>query len=401
MKNIFIPGTIKSVIGLGTTATIGYGTLYYSFTIMSGEIQNEFGWSKLFIFGIFSLGILIGGFLAPIVGKLLDKHGARVIMSIGSLLAASGLFMISFIQNEWHYIGAILFLEIVSTLVLYEAAFVAFSQLVGDKARLPITQITLMAGFASTVFWPFISYLLTFLTWRETYQVLALFHFLLAIPIHYFVLKPQLLIDIYDRPKSLFDDTLDLQNENRKEAFIYISTAFSLIAIPITVTQTHFISLMQGLGYEMATAVFIGAMIGPSQVGARVAEMFFARYFSPIFSGIFSVFMMSVAFFLLLYSGYEFYMAVLFVILYGAGQGLSDIIRGSIPLYLFGKESYGKTNGKINFFRTIIVALVPFSFAFIIEQWGAYVAVVILATTTFSALILLIALQRKFYVRKV
>jgi MFS family permease len=399
MKNLFIPGTMKSVLGLGTTMTIGYGTLYYSFTIMSGEFQNEFGWSKSFIFGIFSLGILLGGILAPSVGKLLDKHGARSIMTLGSLLATFGLFLISQIENQWHYIGSILFLEVVSTLVLYEAAFVAFSQLAGNHARVPITQITLMAGFASTIFWPLISYMLTILSWRETYQILALFHLFISIPIHYFILKPNLIINLQDQPKKIFDNSLELQAGNRKEAFIYISIVFSLLAIPITVTQTHFMNLMQGFGYELVSAVALGALIGPAQVGARIAEMVSSKHFSPMVSGIFSILAMFIGFLVLLFNGYNYYVAVVFIVLYGAGQGLSDIIRGSIPLYLFGKVNYGQTNGKINFFRLIVVALVPFCFAYILDVWGAYVGAIVLACTTFIALVLLLLLQQKYYIR--
>jgi hypothetical protein len=350
---------------------------------MSQEFEKEFLWSKTFIFGIFSLGIFLGGLLAPKIGKFLDNHGARVVMSVGSLLCALGLFFVSNIQSQLNYVFSIIFLEIVSTLVLYEAAFVAFSQLAGNKARLPITQITLIAGFASTIFWPLISFLLSFLSWREVYLILAFFHLFIALPIHFFILKKDVLIKTDMKFSNSFDDSLELEGKIRKKSLILVGTVFSLMAIPITVMQTHFLGLMSGFGIEMTSAIALGALIGPSQVGSR------------IISGIFSTFIMSLGILALYFSGYEILLATFFVVLYGAGQGLTDIIRGSIPLYLFGKDNLGKTIGGINLYRNIIVSLVPFGFAFFMETFGIRTSTLFLVFITSFAMIILIILNKK------
>ncbi|MEA1913917.1 MAG: MFS transporter [Campylobacterota bacterium] len=379
---------------------MGYGTLFYSFTIMSTEFHNEFGWSKSFLFGIFSLGILLGGLLAPTVGKLLDHHGARVVMTIGSLLCFLGLFGISLIENEWQYIIAILFLEIVSTLVLYESAFVAFSQLAGNNARTPITQITLIAGFASTIFWPLISYLLSIMDWRDVYITLGLFHILIAMPIHYFVLKPNLLIDNDIKEKSLasLPNTLNLQGKDRIETKWYLIFVFSLIAIPVTVMQTHFMGLLAEFGFEMATAVLLGTILGPAQVVARIFEIAFAKKITPLQSGFYAILVLSVGLIALLFSGYSYSFAIAFVVFYGAGQGLVAIIRGSIPLYLFGKKGYGKINGNINLYRNTVVATIPFGFAVVLDIFGAYIGVLMLVVVSILSLILLAILINKIKV---
>lgn len=354
---IFIKGTIKSVIGLGTTMTVGYGTLYYSFAIMAEEFTKEFSWSQSFVFGILSLGILFGGLLAPLIGRLLDKHGARSIMSIGSILSAIGLHNLSLVDSKLEYIIALLFLQLVSILVLYESVFIAFAQLVGQKARLPIIQVTLIAGFASTIFWPLISYLLTIISWRETYQVLAILHIFIALPIHFFVLKKNLQIDNKHFDEDKFEQSIYLNGLHKKNAFILLTIAFCLIAIPITTLQTQFLSLFKGFGLEASMAIALGALIGPSQVLVRVLEILFSKYITPIHSALLSTLLMSLGLIALLFSGYSFYIALCFVLLYGAGQGLSDIVRGTLPLYLFGKNAYGKTTGNINFFRLIITDL--------------------------------------------
>jgi len=394
LDKFFISGTIKSVLGLGVTTTIGYGTLYYSITIMSEELAREFLWSKSFIFAILSLGILLGGLIAPIVGKTLDKHGARNIMSVGSVLCAVGLFSLSFIETKLDYILAILFLESVSVLVLYEAAFVAFSQLAGVKARLPIIQITLMAGFASTIFWPLISYLLTIISWREVYQILALFHVFIALPIHFYILKPNLKVDNKDLKEETFTDCICLEGKSRKKSFILLAIAFSLIAIPVTAMQTQFLALFKGFGIEAATAVALGAIIGPSQVVARVIDMVFSKKSTPMVTAVVSTAIMTLGLMILLFSGYDYIYALLFVILYGAGQGLTDIVRGTLPLYLYGKDGYGKTIGGLNLFRLIVTSMVPFGFAVILETFGAFISVCFLIVVITIAVILLRVIQK-------
>lgn len=393
LSKVFVKGTVKSVLGLGVTTTIGYGTLYYSISIMSEEFATHFYWSKSFIFAIISLGILLGGLIAPTVGSILDKHGARNLMSLGSLFCAIGLFFLSLVETKFQFIAAILFLEVVSVLVLYEAAFVAFSQLAGNKARLPIIQITFIAGFASTIFWPLITYLLTIMSWSDVYKVLALFHIFIALPIHYFVLKPNLLINNEDLDEDSFEDCICIEGKLKKDSLILLAIAFSLIAIPITAMQTQFLALFKTFGIEAASAVALGALIGPSQVIARVLDMSFSKKTTPMITAIVSTSIMTVGMALLLFSGYDYIIAVLFIVLYGAGQGLSDIVRGTLPLYLFGKDRYGKTMGGLNLFRLIVTSMVPFGFAYILETFGGVVSTMVLVVSTSIAVILLIIIN--------
>ncbi|WP_121628308.1 MFS transporter [Poseidonibacter antarcticus] len=389
LSRLFIEGSVKSVIGLGTTMTIGYGTLYYSITIMSEELSKQFNWTNSFIFGVLSVGILLGGFLVPIIGKLLDKKGARIIMSIGSILCGMGLLLLSLITSKLEFILAMLFLESVSILVLYEAAFVAFSQLVGTKAKLPIIQITLIAGFASTIFWPLISYLLTLVSWREVYQILALFHFFLALPIHYFVLKKNLKIDNKNFDEKSFEECIYQEGSNKKRSILLVSIAFSLIAIPITAMQTQFLSLFKSFGIEASVAIALGTLIGPAQVFSRILLMSFSSKATPLLTASISISMMAIGLLCLLFSGYNLNAALYFVILYGAGQGLSDIVRGTLPLYLFGKEGFGKTMGKINHVRLIVMSMVPFTFALMLETLGGTFSTIFLSIVTVIAVFLI------------
>lgn len=377
IKNFFIEGTVKSVIGLGITTTIGYGTLFYSFTIISLELENYFGWSKSFLFGVFSLGLLLGGLITPYIGKKLDHHGARAIMSIGSILAFVGLIFLSLVTTKLEYILAIIFLELVGTFVLYEAAFVAFSQIAKEKARLPMAQITFIAGFASTIFWPFISYLLEYFSWQEVYVILAFFHLLIAFPLHLFTIPKTTLIEQTTKEQQQSYEGFE-EKKKRKKSILLVGVALCSIAIPIAVVQTHLIGLLGSFGVEATVAVILGMFIGPSQVGARVLEMLLAKKISPVSSAIISSSLLLFSMIALLLAGYSFALAVLFAIFYGAGQGLNYIARGGLPLYILGVNNYGKNSGYLTLFIKVVTAIAPFGFALSMDSFGNIVSVIIL-----------------------
>ncbi len=394
IRRFFIDGTIKPVLGLGITSTIGYGTLFYSFTIMSLEFENEFSWNKSFIFGIFSLGLLLGGLISPFIGKKLDKHGARIIMSMGSFLAALGMLFISFVETKFGFILSLLYIEIVATFILYEAAFVALSQIAKEKARLPMAQITLIAGFASTIFWPLITFLLQMLSWREVYMILSLFHLFIALPLHLFTLKNRVLnsdIKEYINSKAV----LQLTKKQREKAMTLLTITFCLISIPIAAIQLHLVGILQSFGIEAIMAVTLGALIGPSQVGARIIEMLFANKTTPIQSAIISNTLIFVSLLCLLLSVYELFFATFFVILYGAGQGLNYIARGSLTLYVLSANSFGKNSGTLNLFIKITTAISPFSIALMLDFFGNVTTIIFLTIVAIFSFISL------FYLRKV
>ncbi len=396
LHKFFVEGTIKSVIGLGITTTIGYGTLFYSFSIMSMELENYFGWSKSFLFGVFSFGLLLGGFITPYIGKKLDHYGVRVIMSIGSLLAFLGLLFLSMVETKLEYIFAIIFLEIISTFVLYEAAFVALSQIAKEKARLPMAQITLIAGFASTIFWPLITIMLEYISWQEVYVILALFHLCIAFPLHFFTIPKNL--GILQKELESIDESKLVDNKKQK-SMIYIGIALCCIAFPITVVQTHLVGILDSFGIEAVMAVTLGALIGPAQVGARIFEMVFAKKFTPIASAIISSSLLLLSMIALLLIGYSMLLAVVFALFYGAGQGLNYIARGALPLYILGAKNYGKNSGVLNLYIKIVIALAPFSFAYLFDSFGNIISIVILLIFSLISIITLNLIPKERYVR--
>ena len=387
IRRLFIPGTTWLVLGLGLTCTIGYGTLFYSFSLLSAEFSADFSWSPSFVFGVFSIGIFCSGFFAPYFGRLIDCFGARYPMTLGSLLAAIGLLSLSQVQNQWQFTLALIFTEVVSILVVYESAFVALAQTVKSNTRYTMTQITLMAGFASTIFWPLIIWMLTFIEWRSVYIVLALFHLILCLPIHWFVVRGNGNLKTKATAKVIQNTSVSL--------WIRISLAIALGvgAFAIAALQIHLFTILEKLNIQSTVAVAIGALVGPSQVFARVLDMLFGRQFSPILLGVISFGLMVLGIVGMLLSTDLPQSIWLFAIGFGAGQGLSYIVRGAVPLYLFGVKQYGYLTGQLNGIRMIFTAVAPFSFAFLMQAWGLYPALWMLLILMGVSIVILIILS--------
>src|SRR5215467_12163120 len=91
----FINGPWRAVPVLGITQILSWGTIFYTPVLIVPLIAAERGWSISFAMGGFSFGLLVAGLIAPYVGRSIDRVGGHVVMTIGSLVAALGLFLIA------------------------------------------------------------------------------------------------------------------------------------------------------------------------------------------------------------------------------------------------------------------------------------------------------------------
>src|ERR687885_1395927 len=69
---------------LGVTETISWGVLYYAFSVFVTPMETDLGWSRGQTTGAFSLALVLSGIGAIPVGRWLDRHGARLLMTVGS-----------------------------------------------------------------------------------------------------------------------------------------------------------------------------------------------------------------------------------------------------------------------------------------------------------------------------
>ena len=380
---------------LGTTQIIGYGTLYYAFSIMAADMAGELGWSLEWVFGAFSAALLLGGLIAPVSGAWVDRFGAGRVMAAGSVAAALALAGLGLAPGGLAFFLALVLLEAVSTLVTYDSAFAGLTQLSPQGARRAINRITLLGGFASTLFWPLTAALLEVMSWRDIHLVYAGLHLFLCLPLHLLLARRLRTARGGEGARAAPPPEVaaSLPPEVRRQAFLLLVVGFSAGSVVLSAVLVHMVPVLAALGLGSA-ALLVGSFFGPAQVFSRLVNMGFGQQLPPIRLAVISAGLLPAAIILLLLTAPWLPAALPFALIFGLGSGLVSIVRGTVPLTLFGSRGYGALLGRITAVRLVLTAGAPFAFALLLERLGPALALWSMVAIGLAGLLALAALMR-------
>ncbi|MBM7047248.1 MULTISPECIES: arsenite efflux MFS transporter ArsK [Rhizobium] len=360
---------IAAILALGLTQIIGYGTLYYSFSILAPAMARDLNWSSEWIFGALSAALLVGGLAAPTMGKWIDRFGAGRIMTAGSAIAAAALAACAFAPGKITFVAALIAIETASNLVQYGAAFALLVQIRPRVAQRSITYLTLIAGFASTIFWPITTALHAHLSWQNVYLIFAAINLLVCLPIHAWLSRSVSEIRKREKNEATKHVEPSLPPSIQTPAFILMVMGFALESFVNAALLMHMVPVLSGLGLG-AMAVMVGTLFGPSQVLSRFINMVFGGGLSQLRLALISAVLLPAALVVLIVTAPSVPGALAFAVVFGLGSGLSSIVQGTLPLALFGSEGYGKRQGQVLSIRLVISSTAPFILAFMMENIG-------------------------------
>lgn len=359
---------LRSVLTLGVTQIVGFGTLYYAFGVMVAPMSADLGITTTTAYGLLSVALLIGSLSAPLAGLLVDRHGARAMMAAGSAACAVTLLLMARAQGPASLLITLSLAEILAPLVLYDAAFAGIAQAVGEaRARRAITMMTLLGGFASTVFWPFTLALVQTYDWRIALTVFAGLHLGLCLPLHLSLPRRRADPGHASAERTGF---APLPQSLHRRAMVLLAVGFSLSWAVMAAFSAQWVPIMAALGLEQAIAVAAGALMGPAQVIARVTEMLLAQRRHPMETAVVAMLCLAAALAVLALAPVGFAAAAVFAALFGVGQGLATMVRGTVPLVLFGLTGYATRLGRLAALRMVVAALAPFGMAWAMAALG-------------------------------
>jgi MFS family permease len=388
----FIDGPWRAVPVLGITQILTWGTIFYTPVLIVPLIAAERGWSISFTMGGFSIGLLVAGLVAPYVGRSIDRFGGHVVMTLGSLTGALGLFLIASAAHPVAYYAVWMVLGVAMAANLYDAAFSTLGRIFGVGARRPITALTLAGGFASTVSWPMTHFLLERVDWGGTYLIYAALLAFVAAPLHALAL-----------PRTRYQSDIAASDSESAPvkvlpayglSFILVASAFASYAFVPSGLSAHLLAIFAREGIGAATVVWIGALFGPAQVGARLVEFAFGRNLHPLWIARFALTTFLCAFLMLVLLGVSTATAAAFALLFGGANGLITIARGAVPLALFGASGYGRLMGRLAGPFLLVQAAAPFIMALMIEHTSDLGALTLAAGFATVALICFILIRR-------
>jgi len=379
---------------LGVTAAISYGTNYYAFGVLAPDIAGELGLSLTALYGLLSAAVGLGGLAAPRAGRLVDRLGGPRAMAWGSLATVAGLIVLAASPGAAAFGVILLFLQAASTLVFYDAAFAVATRLAPQAARRVITGITLIAGFSSTLFWPLTLGLMDLgLGWRGIYFLYALLNLVTCVPLH-FMLAGRVAAQpaAGDSGSSAGAAGRLGAGDNRQVALWLVALAFGLVGFTISGLLSNLVHVLAGVS-TAATAALVSMVIGPAQVAGRLAEYASGGRVSAATVTVIALIAMAGG--LAALAGFPSTVPVMVAAaaLYGAGQGLTSIARGTLPLELFGSDSYGALLGWLGRTYLIANAIGPVTMAAVYERLGATGFFGVLSATCLAGVALALRLR--------
>lgn len=384
-----------AIAALGITQIVGWGTTHYMTAILAGSIADGLGLSPTTVLGGFSWGLLVAGASANTSGRLMDRHGAGRVMMVASILAAAGLLVISLARGWPALFAGWTLIGLAMRSILYDGAFAALTVLAGDGARRAISLVTLFGGFASSVFWPIGAWLDASFGWRGALQVYALLNLLPCALLHArFAGGPHRRPVGADAGGEALASQALLPADSARRALTLLAVGFTLHAFINSAIGAHLVMLLGGFGYGAAVVVTTASLMGPAQVVARVAEMSLQRRFSAVAVALPSIALMPIAFVAALALPVHPWAAALFVMLYGCANGLMTIVRGTLPLAVFGRRGYGELLGRLAGPGLLAAAAAPVTLSALVEAAGPRAGLALLAACGFGALVSIAAVVR-------
>lgn len=385
-QKIAYPG-LTGILLLGVVQIIAWGGSFYIMAVLAAPISRETGWSQQWIYGALSLAILVSGMLAPLSGRIIARTGGRAMLAASGGILALGLTLVGLSHTLWLFLLAWTIIGVGMAMGLYDALFATLGTLYGGTARRAITSITLISGFCTTLVWPFCALLIAWLGWRHACFAYAALLLISVFPAY-----------LYSLPAGGGQTSGTARNKiSGKQAaiprdlFWLLCAIFTLASVVMTAVSVQLITLLQSQGYTLAAALAISAVLGPCQVASRVVDMAFRRG-HPVWTTLFSVGLVALGLVMLALFPQ---LALIGMLLYGAGNGLRAIVRGTLPLALVKPEEYAIIAGRMARPALIGQALTPLVGGWIFQHFGAQATLLLLCVLALLNVLLTLVLKSR------
>ncbi len=368
------------VVTLGVTETISWGVLYYAFAVYLAPMQTELGWSRGDMTGAFSLALLLAGLTAIPVGRWLDRHGPRLLMTIGSIVATLLVLAWSRVDSleQLYLVWAAIGLTMSAT--LYDPAFATATRWFERQRVRALTVITLMAGFASTIFIPLAGRLVQAEGWRQSLATLAVILAIGTIAPHALLLRrrpedlgmhPDGEPMVQRRGEPVRPPGMPVGQALRHASFRWLVVAFWLATLSTIAVGVHILPYLEDRGYDATFAASVTGLIGAMQVLARLLLAPFGNRPNPrlLAASILALQPLSLAVLLLVRTTPGIF---LFVVLFGAQRGLSTLARPALLAELYGRAEYASIAGVLQFALSLAQAAAPVGAGIAYDLSGSY-----------------------------
>ncbi len=346
---------------LSVAQLVSWGSTFYLFALLMTPVEQALGLSRAESSLAFSLALLVEGLLAYSVGRWIDQGHERAVMSGGSLLAALSLAALSLVSGKVGFYLAWAGLGAAMAAMLYQPVFAVVTRRYPNDFRRAIITMTFLGGLASTVFIPLIAWLMATWGWRTAVLVLAALHLLVCLPVHWQALRhaPQ----SRRPPASGQPAATSLTRHLRSPTFALVGLFLVLMMAVTVALPAHMVNLLREHGMSEAWAIAVPASIGVIQVAGRLLMYFFEHHLDVHRANRLILTLLPLALLALLAAPlvdvWQRGLMLLFVLLWGMGNGMLTIVKGTAMALYVSREHVASLNGALGVPQALARAAAP------------------------------------------
>ena len=371
---------------LSVTTMVAYGVLFYIFSVAMTPMQDELGWSAATLTGAYSVALLVSGIVAPWVGRWIDRHGGRWVMTAGAIVGSVCVLAWSQVENVWLYYLIWIGMGLAMATTFYEPAFAALTAWFDRYRARSLLIVTIVGGFASTVFLPLGGWLDVQIGWRGMLAVMAAIMAVTTIPLS--------ALFIHDRPErcGAWVDNLRPDPDAgplsqparghrphpeigfgilRERSFRWLTCSFFLETFSTIAAGVFLIPYLTWRGESPEFAAAATGLIGAAQVLSRILATVIGERISATTLTM-AIFGLQGAAILLLMGWQTHIGVILAVAILGMGRGAVTLMRAQLVVDYFGREGFGAISGTMSFFLTGARSLAPIVVGSLFTLSGSY-----------------------------
>jgi MFS family permease len=361
----------RPIVALMIAELLVWAGFFYAFVALPLDIAATTGWSLSQIMGAFSVALICLAFSTPLAGRCID-HGLGPVCvplaAVGGALALIGVAAapgLPLFYLLWAGIGFAM------GFTLYEPVFALIARARGDAARGGITAIAVAAGAASLLSFPTAHLVSRWFGWPVALVVFAVLILLVAAPCMRFATRRLEAEAAATRNAAAVAQHSARQGTSRHlyqdRRFRALVLVFVLPALCTGLVLSHVLPIMAELRVPPALAVLAAALIGPVQIAARLLAQGFAAGRPARDIVLFGFLCLVIGAAALFAAGWATAALVLFVLAFGAGNGLVGIFRPLVVRDALGTGQIGATTGAIAMPALLALAVAPILGARILE----------------------------------
>jgi MFS family permease len=357
------------VAALAAGQVLSWAALYYGFSSFVLPMRDALRWREPVLMGAFSVGLAMWGAASYGVGAAIDRGHGLAVLAGGAALAALGLLGWAAVSEPWMLYAVWAVLGVAMAMTLYDPAFIVLTKRYPQHYREGITALTLVGGFASTLSFPAVAWLLPLLGWRGTLVAMAATMLLVVLPLHVWALRGREPVPVVSRNDAAADATLG--DALRHRTFWLLALAFTLYAFASAALWAHVMPALASKGLSQGEALGVVVWFGPAQVAGRLVFASIGRRWSLRALGLVVLAGASVAFVLFALADAVWTLWV-FAALFGAANGLSTIVRGGLIPETFGRAHVGRIGGAMSAIGLLARAAAPVAAALLLLVLAGY-----------------------------